>query len=283
MSVTRTALPLAGALKPFVRYCMYKEVSAGGRRLLNRTQADLWPSLFVSLGRPVHRLLPDGRRRALPRVSAMGAAVIPDEFELSDGNRILAFSFFPESAHPFFGPSMEEFTDKIVPLEDFWGSAGRELVRRLEEVRSPREAKELVERELLRRLEARREVPSGVSRALQDALASRGRSSARELAGSADCSLQHLNRLFTRWVGVGPKVFCRVARFQALCSALSPESDPDWADLACAFGYADQSHLIRDCRAYSGMSPARFFDRVIRAESAVWKALQPEGLSFSPN
>jgi len=55
-----------------------------------------------------------------------------------------------------------------------------------------------------------------------------------------------------------PKLFCRVQRFQRALDFVRKAPAPDWADIAAACGYFDQSHLIHDFQAFSGLSPTEY-------------------------
>jgi AraC-like DNA-binding protein len=61
--------------------------------------------------------------------------------------------------------------------------------------------------------------------------------------------------LFREAVGLGPKLFCRVRRFQRVLEALRTHPATGWAELALAAGYSDQAHLVREFRAFSGLTP----------------------------
>ncbi|MGW2179189.1 AraC family transcriptional regulator [Streptomyces sp. NPDC001732] len=79
-----------------------------------------------------------------------------------------------------------------------------------------------------------------------------------ELARITGLSPRSLQRLFSTYVGVGPKwVVLRYRIHEALERA---ETDPavDWAALATELGYSDQAHLIRDFTATVGVSPTAF-------------------------
>ncbi|WP_432152191.1 AraC family transcriptional regulator [Streptomyces sp. bgisy029] len=78
------------------------------------------------------------------------------------------------------------------------------------------------------------------------------------LARDAGLSPRSLQRLFSAYVGVGPKwVILRYRVHEALERA---ESDPavDWARLAADLGYSDQAHLVRDFTATVGVPPTAF-------------------------
>ena len=70
---------------------------------------------------------------------------------------------------------------------------------------------------------------------------------------------RQFERRFQTSVGLPPKLFCRIRRFRQIFELLEQESI-DWVDAALAYGYYDQSHLIRDCRDLSGTTPAILFD-----------------------
>ena len=55
--------------------------------------------------------------------------------------------------------------------------------------------------------------------------------------------------------GLTPKRFSRVVRLQRARAMAATTSDPDWAQIALACGYFDQSHMNLDFHALSGLSP----------------------------
>ena len=279
----KTHLPFHAALKPFVRYCTLKKIPMKeGERVTNRTHADLWPSILVSLGPDIRRVRPGGARTVIPRVAAFGVGQLPDEVEFLPGHQHLTFSFFPGKALPFFGAALSEFTDRSIPLRECWGLEGRDLEERIAGMRSPGMIKTAIEQELLRRLGDSAGTPGGVLESVRAGIASKGRAPVRDLAAAAGCSPEHLKRLFRHWVGLTPKVFTRIIRFQALCDSLTPAEKPNWAGLSYDFGYSHQSHLIRDFQSFAGDSPARFYEAVVlpAAGDTALKAFQPDSFPF---
>lgn len=69
-------------------------------------------------------------------------------------------------------------------------------------------------------------------------------------------STRRLARLFTLEVGMTPKLYSRIKRFERVLSLMRSAQSVDWSELALNCGYFDQSHLIRDCKAISGFTPA---------------------------
>ena len=65
-------------------------------------------------------------------------------------------------------------------------------------------------------------------------------------------------RRFSEEVGLTPKLFCRIRRFQEALGPIRAGRRFAWSDVALDCGYYDQAHLIRDFRAFSGFTPTAF-------------------------
>jgi AraC-like DNA-binding protein len=74
------------------------------------------------------------------------------------------------------------------------------------------------------------------------------------MAHGSGVSRQHLSRLFRERVGIGPKLYCRLARFVSGL-VYAGRTGVDWAQAAVDLGYADQSHMIAEFREFSGLTP----------------------------
>ncbi len=72
-------------------------------------------------------------------------------------------------------------------------------------------------------------------------------------------SRRWLEKQFSEQVGMSPKDFARITRFNALIIEVKKGSSVSWLDMIDKFGYYDQSHLIRDFHYFTGQSPTEFF------------------------
>lgn len=77
----------------------------------------------------------------------------------------------------------------------------------------------------------------------------------KELAEREAISERQLNRKFGQWIGVSPKKFSEVVRFQSVLRTIQSGSPLDWTELALKHSFFDQAHLIRDFRRFYGDSP----------------------------
>ena len=82
--------------------------------------------------------------------------------------------------------------------------------------------------------------------------------SVRETARELGISERRLHLVFSEDVGLSPKQWSRVRRFQRALCALYKGVDMRWAELAITCGYADQAHFSRDFRRFSGVDPTTY-------------------------
>jgi len=83
------------------------------------------------------------------------------------------------------------------------------------------------------------------------------------VAGVLGLSRRRFIELFTEDVGMTPKRYSMVRRFQRALAMATQSQSATWSQIAHECGYFDQSHLCRDWAEFTGMSPAEFF--VLRA------------------
>jgi AraC-like DNA-binding protein len=76
-----------------------------------------------------------------------------------------------------------------------------------------------------------------------------------EVADHLGVSERHRRRVFREAVGVSPKAFARLRRFQRAVRAAREDGAASWASIAAGAGYYDQAHLITEFRAIAGVTP----------------------------
>jgi AraC-like DNA-binding protein len=84
-----------------------------------------------------------------------------------------------------------------------------------------------------------------------------------DVARAIGWSRKHLANRVRDVVGVGPRSFRRVLRFQRAIAMISPACAPNWAGLAIDAGYYDQSHLIREFGELAEMTPTDYLRRMM--------------------
>lgn len=174
---------------------------------------------------------------------------------------VMGVHFKPGGAFLVLGPLASELADRHIDVRNIWGRTGSEIRERLCETASPQGRMRLLRKFLLSRLLRPFRRHSAVASAL--AAHDRARSQmTRELAREACLSERRFIDVFRREVGLKPRLFHRIYRFQRVLARVHQSSERDWAGLALEHGYFDQSHLIRDFLFFSGLSPADYVRRL---------------------
>lgn len=175
---------------------------------------------------------------------------------------VMGVHFRPGGAFPFLGLSADELVDTHVDLETIWGPGASEIRERLSATTSVVCRFELLQNWLLSRMVGPLEHHPAVSLALGGLYLDNSGAVVRKLARDAGLSDRRFIDVFRLEVGLTPKLFSRIQRFQRVLARVHNIPAPDWAQLALDHGYFDQSHMIRDFHAFSGFSPADYLRRL---------------------
>jgi AraC-like DNA-binding protein len=170
--------------------------------------------------------------------------------------------FRPGGAFPFMDLPATELQDRGASLSALWGrQAASDLREQLLGARSPEAKFKILEHTFLQRINAPLEpTHPAVSFAVENfrQRPTRPVSSVTDQIGLSD---RRFIQLFSQQVGLTPKLFCRVQRFQKVLRNITRAtagSIIDWPQIALTCGYFDQSHFIHDFRAFSGINPTTY-------------------------
>jgi AraC-like DNA-binding protein len=175
--------------------------------------------------------------------------------------RLIGVHFKPGGAFPFLGLPAGDLADTHVDLDNIWGSSASRVRERMCEARTPDERFYLLEQVLLSRLRRGVEQHYAVSTALDMFRHHQTAPRIRETAKYVGLSERRFIQAFKTEVGLTPKLFTRIQRFQRTRNLIHTDPAPDWATVALDLGYFDQSHLIREFLEFSGQSPTGYLNR----------------------
>jgi len=199
--------------------------------------------------------LATGRRGAGLAGPQSEAAII----ERSSQDELLGVHFKPGGAFPFLHFPFDELRGLQVSLDDVWGAArAAELMDRLHAASTIELKFGILERWLTELARRPLKHHPAVSFALKSFDNDPGLLSSAAMADRAGLSQRRFIQLFRNEVGMTPKLFCRVLRFQQIIRTVQQQRDPDWLDVALSYGYFDQSHFIHDFREFSGLTPNEY-------------------------
>ena len=182
-------------------------------------------------------------------------AQIIDTDEQAD---VAGVAFRPGGTVPFVAIPANELSDRDVPLEAVWSppAAGR-LREQLLAAPSSAARLDVLEAALCGAWRDRDRHPA-VTLALA---AFRRRPSVARVADVTAAIALSPKRFIERFkaeVGVTPKRYCRVLRFQQAVAEAHRAHGPSWTDVAAACGYFDQAHFIHEFQEFSGLTPRAY-------------------------
>ena len=233
-----------------------REVHFGpGESFCSPRFADGHTSLVVDLGATCN--LESGWRSGTPiGAHAIGALTSVGAPAGCDRPEMVGAYFEPGATAGLLHVPASQLTDRVVNLDDVWGSAGVHLAEELADLEEPARIDrfEAALCEQLRRAPRYRSRVDaiGLARWVRERPAAM---SVDSMAAAAGVSRQHLTRIFREVIGVSPKRYCRLARFHSALVYAGEGSGVRWAEVAAELGYADQSHMIAEFRELSSLTP----------------------------
>jgi AraC-like DNA-binding protein len=171
---------------------------------------------------------------------------------------VVGVQFRPGGAFPFLGVPPSETHNLHVPLEDLWGSFAKEVRELLLGARTAAETFEILERALLARARSGFDKHPAVAFALKEFQAAPHGKTIGVVTEQIGLSARRFADVFAKEVGLTPKLFCRVRRFQRVLRVIRVGQEIDWAEIALSCGYYDQAHFNHDFRAFSGINPSTY-------------------------
>ena len=196
----------------------------------------------------------DGGRAAAGVSGARSAFFEIDATQLTS---VVGVHFKPGGGFPFFEPPAGALRDLRVPLDALWGCFAETLSQRLLEAQTPEMRFHILERALLDQSRGRLAGHPGVRWAIAQLGAIPCRS-VTDVVEDIGIGAKRFTEIFCDEVGVTPKLYSRIRRFQHALAVVERDSDVDWTDVALACGYFDQAHFNHDFRRFCGISPSTY-------------------------
>jgi AraC-like DNA-binding protein len=234
-------------------YCDGSQVVYRNKRVLPNGRFQLFISLSDAPLQGPGGTMGESGQRASSLVVGMSS-----RFSWLDTSKLqsaMGVMFWPGGARAFFDGEADTFHNKSVPLEFIWGPLASQIRGQLRDASIPTEKFQLLESTLLDRRSKRIELHLAVRYALGEFARKPHIHSVLNVAREAGLSRRRFAQLFREQVGLTPKLYCRLRRFQKVLRQIAAGAPVDWADVALAEGYCDQAHLANEFRSFSGISP----------------------------
>jgi AraC-like DNA-binding protein len=260
-------------LAEFVRCIEYRETREADDTL-HPIAFTVFPFVSFYLGTPCTVYEYDrGQRRLLPRISVVG----PCEHRVADLNyganfKALRVVFEPTGFFRLFRISPVELRNLARDGVEVLGPRVGALQARLQETRCPEQMARLAE-QMLRTWRSNVLPQSGIQLAAQRLLYCRGRTDLSAIANSLGFSDSSWRRHFSTEIGVTPKRYFRILRFEHAIGLKLKFPEWSWTQVCLESGYYDQAHFIADCQTIARCTPSRLMREIAAMPAPVADAL----------
>ena len=168
--------------------------------------------------------------------------------------------FKPGGAFPFLRVPASELRDAHISFDSLWGKSTTQLREQLLEAERPESMFFILEHFMLQKVARPLAHHPAVALALAEFAKIPQTQPVSAVAKQTGLSQRRFIHLFSEEVGLTPKLFCRIQRFQTVLRLVKKTSPISWASVATSCGYFDQAHLVHEFRAFSGLSPSVYLE-----------------------
>jgi AraC-like DNA-binding protein len=250
----KPTMPLAAVVE-----CLWYWEGAPGPHLQERLLPQAQSAMILNLREEPIAIYEDDRgARRYGTAVFSGARSSCFTIDCNQQERVVGVQFAPGGAFPFFRMPMSELEDASFDMADLWGGEAAWVRERVLAAPTPRAMLHVLEQCLIERLRAPDCLhPAIIYMAGELDICDRP-ARVQAVTQQIGLSQRRLGQIFHEQIGVSPKTFHRVRRFQHTLQRLRGVRRVDWAELAIECGYYDQAHLSHDFRNIAGMTPSAY-------------------------
>lgn len=193
------------------------------------------------------------------------SCIRPVTFSRCNHFKMVVIQLEPYGFHLLTGLPMKDFKNRFFQLDDFFVSTELEcLYQQLLETKEYSLRVMLLEKFILRHLQ-NRQVDKRILFATRQ-IRNVPDIQLDELVDYLNLSARTLRELFSKHIGISPKYYLRLSRFNRVANEVSSNHNCSLTEIAVATGYFDQAHFIKEFKEFGGLSPNQF--RKIQVKSA---------------
>ena len=176
-------------------------------------------------------------------------------------SNMIGVHFKPGGCYPFVDFPMLELNDLTIDLETVWGNEANSIREAILHEPCIDRRFYILENYFLQKGKNKMENHVLVHYSVNQLVQSPQMWTIKNLSDKTGITQKHLITLFKKYVGLSPKMFSRINKFQKVIRSIEQQKKIDWSMLAFECGYFDQDHFIKEFQAFSGINPAAYLEK----------------------
>ncbi|MDC8004797.1 AraC family transcriptional regulator [Aureisphaera galaxeae] len=191
-------------------------------------------------------------------------------------SEMFVIQFKPFGAHPFFHFPIHELNDRILPSDELFGNELLQLRDAILTKDTSEEKFQLAEAWLKGRFNQEKTPPAELLDVLKE-LQTESVANYNRTIENYSKTQKHLIDQFKKYVGLTPKYYQRILRFNEILQQIHKAEKIEWSQIAYQCEYADQSHFIKEFKHFSGLNPQKFIQNDFHNDEPNFFPLDREG------
>lgn len=196
----------------------------------------------------------------MPSTYLYGQTITPIELKMKGVYKMIVIQLYPFVLKNFFKLNPKKINDDCIDMLRFenWDKFHHNLISKTDTSKQI----EIMEDYLYQlAVEKNEHLDFAIAESIQLILQSKQIVQVQEIADKVNLTLRTFQRRFTSEVGLSPKEFIQIIKFQQSLEVLTVKDYHKLSDIVYDLGYADQSHFIRVFKNYTGTSPKKFLNK----------------------
>ena len=181
------------------------------------------------------------------------------EIESNEASGFVSVRFYPWGAHHFFNYPIGNFIDSTIDIKKLWEDDYQLILKNIKTVSNDQKVT-IIQEYLSDCLIKYKKNCNIIDDAIKLIRKTKGKHSIEQICNKSNLTYKQLERKFLVTIGTTPKIFSRTTRFLHLCHHLKKYEDKNMAQLTYELGYYDQAHIIKDFRAFTGLTPKEYYE-----------------------
>lgn len=221
-------------------------------------------NLYFYINDPVKIVPAERMEIPIPRTVVTGPKFKPVGLLFGEDHLMIKIAFHPTGTYRLLGIDMKQTVNAGIDSATIWGKDADNLLTELQTMAIKKDYDQMISKVISfieHRFDASCRPEEPIDVVAINMLDPSFHHSLEEWASKACLSLRQFERNFLTRVGIAPKLFMRIVRFEHAMRVKNEHENKSWSEIALECGYTDSSHLLREFREFAEFPPSRFYEQ----------------------